>query len=436
MQTMNVPSMNYNDENVNRNEFILQQQDELPFACVCLKKYKTEAGLRQHQRRYCRIYNIQNNDDNNDINNIQSDELDALRLNVVLSEKKCKYCPEEFNSYAGVRQHTRQAHLKEYNAELEKEAQKPKRSKLWTNLEISRMGEIEMQFIGSEVELNKHIAVTLGRSIESIRCKRRFPSYKELVSNKRNENNAPPPTGMQSDDSIVHTEDAIDPIACFLNEIISDTNESRVLRILSGSKEELDAMAEELIQTYGSSRPLHRRDIPGTPPNSNASRRKRRAYEHKVTQRKYKRNRKRYAQNLLDNKELISCQITPDANAIEMEYRQVFELPSPIDDFPIVDVNRNATNLYKPITKEEVSEAIKKTPNDTSPGPDGISFEKLKSIPINELILLFNAMFYLQHVPLELLRSTTALIPKTEENLENVKNWRPITMSSLILRIC
>lgn len=63
------------------------------------------------------------------------------------------------------------------------------------------------------------------------------------------------------------------------------------------------------------------------------------------------------------------------------------------------------------------------------------SYKRLMGkIPLSKLEILYNAMVYLQYTPIILRKSRTILIPKCTENLESVDNWRPITISSLLLR--
>lgn len=71
----------------------------------------------------------------------------------------------------------------------------------------------------------------------------------------------------------------------------------------------------------------------------------------------------------------------------------------------------------------------------TSPGPDGLTTNALKQIPRVKIRLPFNVMLYTQYIPTCLKKSRTTLIPKGSANLQEIDNWRPITISSILLRL-
>lgn len=70
-----------------------------------------------------------------------------------------------------------------------------------------------------------------------------------------------------------------------------------------------------------------------------------------------------------------------------------------------------------------------------APGPDGVTLAKLRSIPTSDLVILFNAILYLEYIPSAFRTSKTSLIPKSSSDLHLVNNWRPITISSYIYRL-
>lgn len=100
-----------------------------------------------------------------------------------------------------------------------------------------------------------------------------------------------------------------------------------------------------------------------------------------------------------------------------------------------MDRKEETVKLYSPLLVEEVKQAIKDAKSEAA-GPDGISLKLLKRIPVKEVELLFNMMLYLQYTPKILRTSRTILIPKTKDLTHLLKNYRPISISSIFLRTC
>uniref|UniRef100_A0A3Q2NSB8 C2H2-type domain-containing protein n=1 Tax=Fundulus heteroclitus TaxID=8078 RepID=A0A3Q2NSB8_FUNHE len=95
--------------------------------------------------------------------------------------------------------------------------------------------------------------------------------------------------------------------------------------------------------------------------------------------------------------------------------------------------------LIWPLTAEEVLSATKGMRKKSAPGPDMIKLSDLMSWdPLgSKLSTLFNTMLYIGKLPTCLKVSRTTLIPKTSTaaELRKVENWRPITISSVIVWI-
>ena len=93
--------------------------------------------------------------------------------------------------------------------------------------------------------------------------------------------------------------------------------------------------------------------------------------------------------------------------------------------------------LIKPISPEEVK-AFSKANKDTAAGPDLIELRKLiaedrKGIALSNL---FNTWLVTGKVPQEVKENRSILLPKGTEGLDSINNWRPLTISSMVLRIC
>lgn len=90
----------------------------------------------------------------------------------------------------------------------------------------------------------------------------------------------------------------------------------------------------------------------------------------------------------------------------------------------------NSYRLYNPITEEDIRASLSRA-GSIAPGADGVTLALLKKIPTKRLELLFNACLYVQYV---LKGNKTILISKPNKDLKKVYSWRPIIISSVVLR--
>src|SRR5439155_6824527 len=91
----------------------------------------------------------------------------------------------------------------------------------------------------------------------------------------------------------------------------------------------------------------------------------------------------------------------------------------------------NNDKLLEPISSKEISNVIKKLPNNKSPGADGLSYEFYKSLSpslLPHLTLLFNQVLLTNTSPLSWKASNIVLIPKKSEDKSLIQNWRPIAL--------
>src|SRR5260364_322890 len=96
-------------------------------------------------------------------------------------------------------------------------------------------------------------------------------------------------------------------------------------------------------------------------------------------------------------------------------------------DLPQVD-NMGNDLLTQKITREEIYQTMLSLPNNKSPGTDGLTYEFYKIFadkiaPILEEV--FNKVLLKGKMPLSWHKNMIILIPKKEENLEEIGNWRP-----------
>lgn len=93
------------------------------------------------------------------------------------------------------------------------------------------------------------------------------------------------------------------------------------------------------------------------------------------------------------------------------------------------------SDTIQPITTEEIKNRIVKTKNRSAAGIDGIKKCHLMQAGTVELLtVLFNILLIEGHFPTSWKKNRTTLIPKPDKDLNDINNWRPITVGSLLSR--
>ena len=87
-------------------------------------------------------------------------------------------------------------------------------------------------------------------------------------------------------------------------------------------------------------------------------------------------------------------------------------------------------------TLEDVKKAFMSISNDTSAGPDAIEIKTIKNIDPDFTIhcLLFNIQFAFGRLLPQWQLGRLCLIPKTGKNLNDLSNWRPLSIYNVGLR--
>lgn len=412
--------------------------------CVCGKSYRTSAGLSQHKRRYCR---------------------GPIETN---QQNKCEFCERSFKSFTGLRLHISKSHKTEYNNEMEQESLGKRR--LWAQSEVEKMAFAEANY--KENDLLDYLVKIVGRTKDAIKGKRKTHVYKDLVmkymqndignntQENLNENHTPLRSGV---DGVLLTNNLVPLNNQNENE---DPFEMHLKNLLMNNvKEEIDKnFINELLQTKGSEqmevlnkwtsvliRSIQKKeerkslninnkqktnvDILEQICNGNLSKRKTRTLQYKYCQRLIKQDRKRFSNRLLDDLLYVRVADRPNNEDIIEEYGNIFGQPSPGDNEPVVTRSREVYLINQPINNEEIKKILSIS-RDSASGPDRITLSQLIKISTTKLEILYNAMLLCRKVPEELKKCRTTLIPKGKTELKKIKNWRPITITSMLLRIC
>lgn len=99
------------------------------------------------------------------------------------------------------------------------------------------------------------------------------------------------------------------------------------------------------------------------------------------------------------------------------------------------DLESLATGVFRPISEDEVCQALRKLPGATAVGLDGITARSLKGVGAGLLARVYSLWYYLGRVPGEYKRSRTVLVPKGGANLtDGLGGFRPISVSSCVYR--
>lgn len=158
-----------------------------------------------------------------------------------------------------------------------------------------------------------------------------------------------------------------------------------------------------------------------------------RAPDYRVWQTLYAKDRRAAAAHVINGSSPSQSQEKPTTQAIEQAYWKIFGEPSPEDNHPTDRVDYGTDTSYRPITEAEIGAALKST-KPSAPGTDGIGIQDLRKVPPQLLETLFNAILATRKLSAGLKVCRTTLIPKGGAS-EDVANWRPITVTSVILRL-
>ena len=161
-------------------------------------------------------------------------------------------------------------------------------------------------------------------------------------------------------------------------------------------------------------------------------RKKQKADEYKQHQKMYDKNKGKLVSVLLDG---IDINTQPPPIKIATDHYANIWSKQVSDNEPIIPKRAiNVDSLKMPISWQEIEQAITSTNAKTARGPDNITITDLKRLLKSELILSFNIWLASKRIPQDLKMNRTVLIPKGNKNLDDIGNWRPITISSIIIR--
>ena len=148
-------------------------------------------------------------------------------------------------------------------------------------------------------------------------------------------------------------------------------------------------------------------------------------------QQMFRRNAKNLADMIINGKE--ESNTYPSVESIKDTYQNLYESTSPLDDVP-VDIKKISGSTYYPITGNELNIHLK-CMKSSAPGIDNFTIQDIRKLDINLILTLLNFQLWaLKQFPIWK-ENKTILIPKTNDDLLVASNWRPITLTPMMVRL-
>ena len=168
--------------------------------------------------------------------------------------------------------------------------------------------------------------------------------------------------------------------------------------------------------------------------NRRENRNTRKARIYQFTQKAYDQNKKATIHKIingnfnLNNRE----QVYPNIKDIEKTYVERLEQGNQIDETEADYPGTIDSDVYGRFTEDEVNKVIRELKRTTAAGTDGIRTPDVRKVPAGHITAIMN---YWWAIPEKSEECRTTLLPKKDEELEEVGNWRPITVGNLFMRI-
>ena len=389
-------------------------------------------------------------------------DLSQRTVPVIVPTLQCEECDRSFQTKNGLSQHERFTHPnlrnakriavhqlgieRKRNARLESTqlaekasiGPKPKKA-LWTEEETELLVRLEEELSGTK-NLNIAIAERLPtKTNKQISTKRKY--MREMGKSKAKTTTAQDstPTPEPTYDTMpTQTQvDLFHKAICISNLECVEMSANLLKHAIDG--EDLNDLQNKLITTIKSacSKPIKAK--PNGPANSNPpSDKKNKQEEYRRVQNLYSKRRKQLAAEILDGKKgSAKCDIDPQI--VQETYQARFGGESQEVNLSKYPKAKHADNemLTKPISQQEVQKAYTRAKKDSASGPDGIGLKKLKELDPKFAMTtnLYNVWLFTGKVPIEIKENRSILLPKGTTGLDDVNNWRPLTISSVLLRL-
>lgn len=386
-------------------------------------------------------------------------------------EFECHYpaCRRSFNTKSGLGLHVRRSHP-DACAKIKKDTY----GRVWTEEELALLGHIDSVLSSSGrvpigVLFENYKKYASGRTLEGVRKIRNSAKYREVLSAVMRSNSqatvinesialdsntavSDSPFSSESERSGPtggHPRDR--PLVRSLLKHASDLQElypefsAMARRGVSDSASVLDDAVDYVVklcfQHRNSAASTHNRR-PASKGIGGSKRRKHNhasnsnTYAYVKAQHLWRKNRKALFEMIMKDslKDSKATDSLLEPEKTFAYWKEIFQRPSPADVEPPRHVGRMSDLVWSPITENEVRTSIRKQKG-KSAGPDQLTFEHLERIPPTILRALFDLILLAEHAPGHFKASRTVLIPKTSIPTDDPSQYRPISISSILLRV-
>lgn len=393
------------------------------------------------------------------------------RQEQVESGISCIACGSVFKTKRGLSQHERHRHPNLRNAKRVEAANPParpnNRASVWTEAEVQLLIQLNERYKEERYPNVRIREFIPNKTLKQISDKRRLlparvveaDAVEELDTSSSSrystasEGEVEGPLGEQEDGSwkdllrvaiMANPPEEDGPMSHIERGIVELANKDRL------DPQDTERILEQIVTLLKegiaeNEPPMGRRSGGGRKRNTNRTESDR-ARRCKFTYSRYQELYNKCPQKLIDmafaGEKVIAREkvVLPCKNDIKSLYDGLWGKDGPITGIP--KLGRGPSDLspmdevWKPITLAEVIEKVKKIKADTAPGVDGIKKAHLKKKgALSLLTKFFNLIMLQMSYPEQWKTNRTTLIPKPGKNTNDAKNWRPITIGSLLGRI-
>ncbi len=228
------------------------------------------------------------------------------------------------------------------------------------------------------------------------------------------------------EDNIINsTVQVCNPIRIALVHYLADVcGSDPVRKSLNGIYEALESVQSS--KTHNDEKQTAR-----SKPRSAKAMRKAQRYAH--YQRLFKKDKSKLASEIFDG--VDNSALKPPMSGAYEHFRKIWTVDTKDAGTLECKASVETDVLLAPITREEIALAIDQTNNDTAVGPDRLPLITIKRIARNELWCAYNIWLGLKRIPDLLKINRIVLLPKGTDDLDNIKNRRPIAIASLLIRL-
>lgn len=336
-------------------------------------------------------------------------------------------CNRTFPTARGRSVHQQRAHKDWTDAQLNTHVDKAR----WTKEEAAMLARKEAELTAENPPrfLNQELVRYFpGRTLEAIKARRKRQDHKDMVVRFREEGRRPqplpPPIDASDEDEILGFLEALPRISgddFQANQLHTIIREART----AGRKATKQKLALYLRKIFPPRPTIQSRKKITSPPTENINRRQARKNEYALTQRLWKKDRRRCIANIVED---LHHTKQPDQAVMEPYWTTIMTAAS--QQAPVVHRTKCLGDAWRPISTTEIK--FGRLSLITAAGPDGVSARLLRSIPVGILCRLFNLLMW-SGLPEDLLLSKTIFLPKKAQ-AETPEDFRPITIPSVIVR--